>query len=74
MVQDMASWFHWCGEHGLTAIGELDCKEQFNNVPRTTVVDHMTDCTDWLAKRCRWHATELLWSVHHTHARLDQSR
>ena len=72
-VTDMAAWFEWCGENGMTAIAELECKEQFNNIPPQTVIDHLHACTNWLKKRCRWRASELVWSVHHTHSRLDRA-
>ena len=42
----MAAWSEWCGENGMTAIAELKCKEQFNNIPPQTVIDHLKDCTN----------------------------
>ena len=34
----LARWFRWCGLVGMTAIAELDFKEQFNNIPPDTPV------------------------------------
>ena len=33
----------------------------------------LSDCSKWLIKRCRWRASELVWSVHHPHSRLDRA-
>ena len=43
------------------AIGEADCKEQFDNVHPRTVIQHMCDAA---AKRRRWRATTLGWNIH----------
>ena len=60
-------------EHGMTAIAEIDGKEQFNTIPPQTVIDHLTAYSKWLGARCCWRASELVWSVHHTHSRLDRA-
>ena len=65
-ITKMSAWFHWCAENGFTAIAELDCKEQFNNIQPRTIEQHFKTGSEWLIARKRWRAKELTWSVHHT--------
>ena len=72
-VTQTASWFHWCAENGFTAIAELDCKEQFNNIQRGTIEEHLKIGSEWLIARKRWRSKEVTWSVHHAHTKMERA-
>ena len=60
-VNDLSRWFHWAADNGFTAISELDCKEQFNNIPPDTVHEHLQASSKWLIAKRRWGAKDLVW-------------
>ena len=57
----------------LTTLMELDCKEQFNWVRPEWVVQHMHDASSWLYKKKKWRSSELTWSIHKDHMKLDRA-
>ena len=73
-ITEMASCFYWCAENGFTAIAELECKEQFNNIQPGTIEGHLKTGSEWLIARKRWRAKELTWSVHHAHTKMERAR
>ena len=50
-VNRVADWFYWLDNIQCTYLVELDCKDQFNHVPPSQVASHLTQSTDWIAKR-----------------------
>ena len=72
-VTELSSWYHWCANNGFTAIVEFDGKEQFKNIPPTTMHDHLKASSEWLTNRKRWRAKDLIWSIHHMHAKMDRA-
>ena len=72
-VTDVAQWYRWIDSMGLTTPVELDCKEQFNRVRPVWVVHHMRAASSWLYERKRWRSSELTWSIHKDHRRLDRA-
>ena len=45
----------------------------FNNVSPDDIHQEMKQATDWLVKKRRWHMTEVVWSIHHSHKNLDRA-
>ena len=56
----------------LPTLTELDCKEQFNRVRPEWVVQHMRDASSWLYKKKKWRSSQLTWSIHKDHRKLDR--
>ena len=73
-VQDVAQWYRWIDSMHLTTLTELDCKEQFNRVRPKWVVKHMRDTSSWLYKKKRWRSSNLVWSIHKDHRKLDRAK
>ena len=72
-VNRVADWFYWLDGIQCTYLVELDCKDQFNHVPPSQVASHLTQSTDWVAKRRRWRSQEIVWSIHRESKRLDRA-
>ena len=72
-VTDLASWFAWCTTQNLTTLTELGCKEQFNNISPQDVYEEMQQASEWLTKKWRWRMNEVVWSIHHSHKKLDRA-
>ena len=72
-LKDMGAWLQKLGKWGAEFIGEADCKEQFNVIPPSSVLQHMRDAAIWLTTRRRWRATTLVWSIHKTNKSHDRA-
>ena len=72
-VTEMASRFHRCAENGFTAIAELECKDQFNNIEPGTIEEHLKADSEWLIARKWCRGKEVIWSVHHAHTKMDRA-
>ena len=72
-VTDVAQWYRWIDSMGLTTLVGLDCQEQFNRVRPEWVVQYMRAASSWLYTRKKWRSSELTWSIHKDHRRLDRA-
>ena len=72
-LNDTGAWIKQLGSWGAECIGEADCKDQFNHVPPTLVIQHMREAAAWLHARRRWRVTTLGWSIHKENRQLDRA-
>ena len=72
-VKDVSRWWHALRELNITHITEIDCKNQFNKIPPHVVLSHVAEASQWLSKKRRWRARELIWSIHKEHRQLDRA-
>ena len=47
-IQDVATWYAWIDGLRLTALAELDSKEQSNRVKPQWIFEHMETGSEWL--------------------------
>ena len=55
-----------------TVIAEADCKDQFNRILPSDVLNHFQQATEYLRGKRRWRATQMFWSVHKYDKCLDR--
>ena len=70
-VNDLGGWVHdipWA-----RALGEADCKEQFNKIPPQGIMQCMEEASEWLTRKRRWRAGDLVWSIHRECSKMDRA-
>ena len=72
-VNEVSRWFHWLSTIQCTYIGEVDCKDEFNNVHPDDIDSHLAQASNWLTHRKRCRMRVLVWSVHKDTKRLDRA-
>ena len=72
-VKEVSQWYAALDELGITHISEINCKDQFNKIPRKPVLSHMPEAFDWLSKKRRWRAKQVVWSIQREHEQLDRA-
>ena len=72
-ITRLQPWIHGSSDWDCEVLGECDCSGQFNNISPTTVIQDPTESVSWLAQRCRWKATEMVWSIHRDNKKLDRA-
>ena len=72
-ISDLGTWIHGLSDWQCTAIGEADCSGQFNNITPLSVVKDLRESVQWLAKRRRWNANDITWSIHRDNKKLDRA-
>ena len=70
-LQEMGAWVQQLGQWGAICIGEAACKEQFNVIPPSSVIDHIHQAAAW-GKHSAHGGLPPLVSVHRTNKKLDQ--
>ena len=73
-INDLQPRIHGLPEWGSSVVGECDCLGQFNNITPQSVMSDLAESVKWLAKKRRWNAQELVWSIHRDDKTLDRAR
>ena len=71
-IQGVAHWMTDLNAWNCTVLGEADCKDQFNRILPSDVLNHFQQATKWLRSQRRWRATQMFWSLHKYDKRLDR--
>ena len=71
-IQGVAHWMTDLNAWNCTVPGEADCKDQFNRILPSDILNHFQQATEWLRSQRRWRATQMFWSVHKYDKRLDR--
>ena len=71
-IKGVAGWMRNLNEWGCTIIGEADCKDQFNCILPSDVLNHFREATEWLCSQRRWRATQMFWFIHKYDKCLDR--
>ena len=73
-ITDLQPWIHGLSDWECQVIGEADCSGQFNRVHPLSVMADFSAAAKWLAKKRRWKAQEMVWSIHRDNKQLDRAR
>ena len=73
-VNDAAPWYHVLCLIGVTAVCELDCKDQRNRIKSAQIRKHMDSVWQWPQSRKRLRTSKCVWSINHAHKHLDRAR
>ena len=72
-ITDLQPWIHGLSDWECEVIGEADLSSQFNRVHPLSVMANFFAAAKWLAKKRRWKAQEMVWSIHRDNKQLDRA-
>ena len=72
-LADMGAWVKQLNSWSPDYIGEADCKDQFNHIPPSLVIQHMKEAAAGLKARRRWRAATLGRSIHKENRQLGRT-